>query len=157
MTNKNPKESKTTENFVKKEIEKYNGEEGLIIKITCKDFNQRLKIENTLKKIIPESIKELSFKEYVMEGKEETSGMVFLKNKEEKMNKGKIFDKLLVDLSFIGFHRDLDKALGLFLEENLTSENNKTMNDFSIMDFCEWVSNKKKESESTKEEKTNDK
>lgn len=70
-----------------------------------------------------------------------------MKIKSAKEYKEKIFNKLIVDFSFIGFHKTLDKALALFLEENLTFENKKTMNDFSIMDFCVWVSDKKKESE----------
>lgn len=57
--------------------------------------------------------------------------------------KREIFEKVLVDFSFIGFHKDLDKALAMFIDEKMTYENKKTFNDYSIMDFCKWVTEKK--------------
>lgn len=57
--------------------------------------------------------------------------------------KREIFEKILVDFSFIGFHKDLDKALAIFIQEKITHENKKTLIDYSILDFCRWVNEKK--------------
>lgn len=56
----------------------------------------------------------------------------------------KIFAPLLVT-NYHQFHKDLDSALAIFLNENMTIENRKTLSDFSIMDFLTWSSTKKKE------------
>ncbi len=42
------------------------------------------------------------------------------------------------------FHKELDSVLAEFIEEELTYESGKTMTDFNILEFGEWVNKRRK-------------
>lgn len=54
------------------------------------------------------------------------------------------------NISFIEFHKNLDKVLANFILEKVTTANRKNISDYTIMDFIGFVSDKKKEEEKNK-------
>ena len=43
------------------------------------------------------------------------------------------------------FHKDLDLVLAKFIEEKVTYESKKTLTDYTVLDFCKWVNEKRGE------------